>query len=294
MARKNKFPLKMANDIEVRSLDELRQHFDINKIVEYFRDGKLLEWLSDRYYDDEAEAINKLDKDDHNFGQKLCNIFGVDYDEAVDPEFAKRVKQKRSILSTKTKDKNILSKAKIIALTQEDLADLLDLDVPVIYLCGDSFNVPIRIANKKYIGILGSPKIIINATSQNDLKAKNITFENCILPFKPKIDTTKINKPSNEQKIISNGGIAEVLTVIKNKGGIHARPASIFVQTACKFKSKIQIKAKGKTIGAKSILMIMSLGLVKGTQISIIADGSDSVQAVTELKALIDNKFYEE
>ena len=55
MARKNKFPLKMANDIEVRSLDELRQHFDINKIVEYFRDGKLLEWLSDRYYDDEAD-----------------------------------------------------------------------------------------------------------------------------------------------------------------------------------------------------------------------------------------------
>ena len=50
---------------------------------------------------------------------------------------------------------------------------------------------------------------------------------------------------------------------IENKTGIHARPASIFVQTATKFKSKIQLQAKGKTIDAKSILMIMSMGLVK-------------------------------
>lgn len=46
---------------------------------------------------------------------------------------------------------------------------------------------------------------------------------------------------------------------IENKTGIHARPASIFVQTATKFKSKIQLQAKGKTIDAKSILMIMSM-----------------------------------
>ena len=50
---------------------------------------------------------------------------------------------------------------------------------------------------------------------------------------------------------------------IENKTGIHARPASVFVQTATKFKSKIQIEAKGKKVDAKSILMLMSMGLVR-------------------------------
>ena len=53
---------------------------------------------------------------------------------------------------------------------------------------------------------------------------------------------------------------------IENKTGIHARPASVFVQTATKFKSKIHLEAKGKKVDAKSILMLMSLGLVKGTE----------------------------
>ena len=81
---------------------------------------------------------------------------------------------------------------------------------------------------------------------------------------------------------------------IENKTGIHARPASIFVQTATKFKSKIQLQAKGKTIDANSILMIMSMGLVKGTEVTIIADGPDEAEAVKALKDLIDSKFGEE
>jgi phosphocarrier protein len=81
---------------------------------------------------------------------------------------------------------------------------------------------------------------------------------------------------------------------IENKTGIHARPASIFVQTATKFKSKVQIQAKGKTVDAKSILMIMSMGLVKGTEITIVADGPDEADAVKALKDLVDSKFGEE
>ena len=87
--------------------------------------------------------------------------------------------------------------------------------------------------------------------------------------------------------------MTEETITIENKTGIHARPASIFVQTATKFKSKVQIKAKGKTVDAKSILMIMSMGLVKGTEITLVADGPDEQQAVNELKALVDAKFGE-
>ena len=88
--------------------------------------------------------------------------------------------------------------------------------------------------------------------------------------------------------------MTEATMMIENKTGIHARPASIFVQTATKFKSKVQIKAKGKTVDAKSILMIMSMGLVKGTEISITADGPDEADAVKSLKDLVASKFGEE
>ena len=82
--------------------------------------------------------------------------------------------------------------------------------------------------------------------------------------------------------------------VVTDPQGIHARPASIFVQTATKFKSKVQIQAKGKTVDAKSILMIMSMGLVKGTEITIVADGPDEAEAAKALKDLVASKFGEE
>ena len=88
--------------------------------------------------------------------------------------------------------------------------------------------------------------------------------------------------------------MTEATVMIENKTGIHARPASVFVQTAAKFKSKVQIKAKGKAVDAKSILMIMSMGLVKGTEITIAADGEDEAAAVKALKDLVVSKFCEE
>ena len=88
--------------------------------------------------------------------------------------------------------------------------------------------------------------------------------------------------------------MTQATITIENKTGIHARPASIFVQTATKFKSKVQIQAKGKTVDAKSIRMIMSMGLVKGTEITIIADGPDEAEAVKALKDLVASKFGEE
>ena len=88
--------------------------------------------------------------------------------------------------------------------------------------------------------------------------------------------------------------MTEATLTIENKTGIHARPASVFVQTAAKFKSKVQVKAKGKTADAKSILMLMSMGLVKGTELTIIAEGEDEAAAVAELAGLIKSKFGEE
>ena len=80
---------------------------------------------------------------------------------------------------------------------------------------------------------------------------------------------------------------------IENKTGLHARPASMFVQAANKFQSKIKISAKGKTVDAKSILMIMSLGLTQGTELTISAEGPDAADALAALTKLIEDKFGE-
>ena len=88
--------------------------------------------------------------------------------------------------------------------------------------------------------------------------------------------------------------IMEQTVKVTNKSGIHARPASVFVQTAAKFKSKVTVTAKGKTVDAKSILMIMSLGLTQGTELTINAEGDDAQAALDALTGLIKNKFGEE
>ena len=62
--RKGMFALRLKDNLEVRTLEELRDNFDLEKAVEYFHSGELLQWLEDRFYDDEADAIRELDGDD--------------------------------------------------------------------------------------------------------------------------------------------------------------------------------------------------------------------------------------
>lgn len=87
--------------------------------------------------------------------------------------------------------------------------------------------------------------------------------------------------------------VKETIT-IKNETGICGILAITFARTASQFKSKVQIRTKGKTIDAKSILMIMSMRLVKNTEITITAAGSDEEKAVSMLKALVESNFGEE
>ena len=79
--------------------------------------------------------------------------------------------------------------------------------------------------------------------------------------------------------------------LIKNKIGLHARPAALYVQTANKFISEIMVKKGNSTINAKSIMGIMALGVSHGETIEIIVDGPDEENAIQELEDLVDNKL---
>lgn len=80
---------------------------------------------------------------------------------------------------------------------------------------------------------------------------------------------------------------------VQNSVGLHARPATFFIQRANEFKSSIWVEKDERRVNAKSLLGVLSLGIVKGTKISIIADGSDEDEAVKTLIELIESNFSE-
>jgi len=81
--------------------------------------------------------------------------------------------------------------------------------------------------------------------------------------------------------------------VVKNQVGLHARPATFFIQRANEFKSSIWIEKDARKVNAKSLLGVLSLGITKGTAVNILADGADEEAAVASLVALIETNFSE-
>ena len=82
--------------------------------------------------------------------------------------------------------------------------------------------------------------------------------------------------------------------MVQNQVGLHARPATFFIQKANEFKSSIWIQKEERRVNAKSLLGILSLGIVGGTSIKIIADGADEEVAVEALVDLVTNGFSEQ
>ena len=86
--------------------------------------------------------------------------------------------------------------------------------------------------------------------------------------------------------------------LIQNRTGLHARPASEFVTCAAQFSSKITIRSaldpEDDSVDAKSIMLLLSIGLGQGDEVVITAKGEDETEAVDGLVALIESKFGEE
>ena len=80
---------------------------------------------------------------------------------------------------------------------------------------------------------------------------------------------------------------------VQNQVGLHARPATFFIQKANEFKSSIWVEKEERRVNAKSLLGILSLGIVGGTSIRVIADGADEETAVNELVELVESGFNE-
>lgn len=81
--------------------------------------------------------------------------------------------------------------------------------------------------------------------------------------------------------------------VVHNQVGLHSKPATFFIQKANEYKSTIWVERQERRVNAKSLLGVLSLGVLKGTEIKIIADGPDEEDALEGVCTLVSSNFYE-
>ena len=174
--------LKTKDGKIIDDLDELREKCDVDEIMAFYDAEKLVPWLQECGFVVEGEKIEAIDQDDKNIEDKICEILGIK--KELSAEEKERLKEKTDYLRQKGANEWQLSKAAQTALKQRDLAELWEKKEQTIYLCGEKFHISISKPAKKYIGILGTPKITIDATSDVEIESKGITFENVELPWK--------------------------------------------------------------------------------------------------------------
>lgn len=243
MAKKPKFSLKMENEIEVRTIKELKDNFSIPKVIGYFKDGRLEKWLRNRFETDIADSVGKLDLHDEDLPKRLCELFDVSYDKEK-KKIQSKLKEEffidlLKLLEFKSEDYdkafcerfNILYNKEVInamrnncrfndiksneafinsvALSQDELCDLINEGLKTIYLFGKSFLIPLEKEGISYIGI-NQPTVVINSDVLVDWKEKNIFLGNIVFDSKYQviIDRAKyefevLNYLDNNYKLIS-------------------------------------------------------------------------------------------
>jgi len=176
MAKTNRFQLEMEDGILVNTLRELKEHFSLEKVQDYARNGQLAEWLDARYEEELADEVRALDEYRADFAERLCKLFGVEYSAAVeDSEEAAVCREKRERLMAYGADAKFFEVLDNIAFTQDDLYDLLDKDITSIYLCGEEFEIPINRRGTAYVGV-NEPTVIIHSKKLIDWEERDISF----------------------------------------------------------------------------------------------------------------------
>lgn len=199
--KKIKLPLEMPNGVQVRTLDELKENWDLEKVLNYYLNGKLQTWLTDRYYTELADEVAALSgiNDNTELQQKLCSIFGIEIKEKlVDVEAVAERNRRLAILRQYTADDEILKNVDKVAFNQEEMADLLDKENSKIYLFNNKFSIPLAISGKTYIGI-GDVVADINSKTYVNFDSLKIDFKN--IKFNKEYETLALNAPEINYKL---------------------------------------------------------------------------------------------
>lgn len=217
MAKKIRFPLKI-NGADVRTIEELRENFDLEGVLGYFANGKLVIWLRDRYYNGEADAIENLSSADEKLSKKICSILKVEYSEEVsdiDIESVKRRNEKIALLKQLDESEQLIAKVDAVAFNQDDLLDILDTGTEkMIYLCQGDFEVPLTIKNITYVGI-DNPSVLLRAYDNVDFSSLNLKFVDIYYGW----DTSSVSSADNlyqAENLFNLGKYDESIEILEN------------------------------------------------------------------------------
>lgn len=214
MAKKIRFPLNM-NGTDVRTLEELKENFDIESVIGYYTSGQLVTWLKDRYYDNEANAIESLDSNDAELNSKIMSVLGVLYDEAsdeIDIDVIQRRNEKLMLLRQITSDQNLINKVDSVAFNQDDLYDILDEGYDSIYLCEGEFDIPLSVKNVTYTGI-NNPIVILRAYDNVNFASLNIKLVNICFGWDIS-GTTSADRLYQAEKLMEQSKFNEAINIL--------------------------------------------------------------------------------
>ena len=198
MARKVKFPLELRDGYLARSnIEEVRTHFDLEKIIAQFHNGRLKIWLEDHYLPAEAEQVGALDGNAPDLAQRLCTILGVTDvpTENVDTKTVQTIQkreERRQRLSQYTTNQILCDMAEFAAFDQADLERLVKEGAQEIILCNASFRIPLNVKNKTYLGV-GKAVAVIDSKTALDFSSLGIHFVD--LPFDEAYQKAMLDEP---------------------------------------------------------------------------------------------------
>ena len=222
---KIRFPLELADGTKARSLEDLKDRFDLESVLTYYSNGKLLTWLQDRFLEDEVDAIAALDDTAPDFQEKLCAIFGVEYTEPVDMETLARRQERIEKLKQYTDDDEVIKNVDLVAFDQEELADRLNEGCERIYLCGDNFIIPSSEKGKPYIGVK-EPKIQISG-KPDDFNSLGISLTGCTVADSTADVVSPSSAAKKEVECTNSGNISPTGRKLESAGVIPDQPTTV-------------------------------------------------------------------
>nr|WP_314806294.1 hypothetical protein [uncultured Selenomonas sp.] len=178
MARKVKFPLELRDGYLARSnIEEVRTHFDLEKIIAQFHNGRLKIWLEDHYLSEMAEQVAALDGDAPDLAAQLCTILGVEVvaTDTVDSYAIRERERKLQKLRQCTSNERYLNMVEYAAFDQKDLNDVLKNNPTEILLCDGEFHIPLVAKQRTYYGI-GKAVAVIDSERPVDFEKLGIRF----------------------------------------------------------------------------------------------------------------------
>lgn len=175
----------------IRSKKELCENFDCEAGMKALQDGSLYRWLKQHYYEQEADKLQYLDSDAPDCLRELCEILSLNYMDykILSEEEKALLEEKRTELRKYTADEEVFRNIHLVAMNQEELADLLDAGEQKIYLCHNEFTIPLSKPDITYLGI-GTVEIE-NPFTEEQYQKVGIRIEGITLPDQVDPDTER-------------------------------------------------------------------------------------------------------